>query len=188
MIKIIKNDYHHSYVEIRKVFWRKNMKMGQFCWKWPSQYFHFSSNLGKLARCPIFIHIYLSQSAIYYIPCPLPSGYFLSTLSFFPCAWVESMNNWIKGNIHCLYFCVVEEGRRGCTETILKEAAMFWFFWLFLKHARGQRALWYDWVYSVKEARAWWNWFLNKQSIFYNLPSNPQVRWPNWIVCCSQGG
>ena len=58
----------------------------------------------------------------------------------------------------------------------------------FLKHARGQRAHWYNWVYSVKEAGAWWNWLLNKKSIFYNLPSNPQVRWPNWIVCCSHGG
>ena len=30
-----------------------------------------------------------------------------------------------QGNIHCLYFYVVEKGRRGYTETILKEAAMF---------------------------------------------------------------
>ena len=107
--------------------------MGQFCWKWPSQYFHFSSNLGKLARCPIFIHIYLSQSAIYYIPCPLPSGYFLSTLSFFPCAWVESMKNWIKGNTHCLYFYNPALLRRGEVyyTTVLKKACFdsFDFFW-----------------------------------------------------------
>ena len=32
---------------------------------------------------------------------------------FFPCAWVESMNNWIKGNIHCLYFYNPALLRRG---------------------------------------------------------------------------